>query len=524
MKTRSLHRLLPAALGLLLVLPSLGVAAPAADHVLFSDPLNGSSVGQVTGGKFLPGGGWQPIDKFDRIQIELPVAARDGSVFEVEIRNLDVPKQRDDGENFLLGLREHPNLSGGGANVPHADYFMIFAGTKYPQFKLKYHTHGFSHQEDVYAPIATFDPTHTYKLRVEWAAGRLAVSFDGKVFYEQRTPDSDRFDRVKFIQLGYLKGTNENRSFSALRNGPIYSNVRITTAVAPAPRAPRDLIVPQHTPAAQLRWAPPANPAGLAHYLVFRDAQEIARVTGKTAYTDTPPHEAAFAYNVAAVYADGTRAFAAEPALVTRVERSLDAARGTAKIDGRLDEAGWKLSRRAARRLHGRPDNDVTFGALWDDTHLYLAAKVMDKSLVRDSVHPTDDDAVEFLIDGDNNGEAGKWDARVFDAHDCQILVRWGDDAVFARRGPVKGPLQQTPAAEAAAWPRAMAAIPGGYVVEVAIPWKTLGVAPATGRKVGFDVRVHDDDDGGAADAASGWLSESQTATFTLAYGDIVLK
>jgi hypothetical protein len=69
---------------------------------------------------------------------------------------------------------------------------------------------------------------------------------------------------------------------------------------------------------------------------------------------------------------------------------------------------------------------------------------------------------------------------------------------------------------------RQVTPIPGGYAVEVAVSWKSLGVNP--GADVGLDVRVHDDDDGGPADAAVGWVSESVSPVFTLAYGTLTTR
>lgn len=506
----------------LLVCPA--VRASAAIEI-FADPLAGGTRGVAHGGRFVPGGGWQPVEKFDRLIIELPVAARDGSAVEVDIRNFDVPNQRDDGENFILGLREHLELSGGGANVPHADYFLIYAGTKYPQFKLKYHTHGFSHQEGNYAPLKSFDPQRTYRLRVEWGMRRLAVSFDGEVFYEQTTPESDPFDRVKFIQLGYLRAPSERQAFGALR-GPIYSNVRVTTTRPAGPaRAPRDLIAPEQGTSITLRWQAPAEKAGLKEYRVFRDAVQIGRVAAEhTEYQETPSAEGRYTYTVAAVYEeDHAPVFAVEPAHVIVLERSLAAGWTAAPIllDGRLEESAWRLPRTAAKRLQGRPDNRVTFGALWDETHLYLAARVLDAARVRDSANPTDDDAVEFVIDGNNNGRPGAWGAHQFDEHDRQIILRWQDSGVFIKEG--RAPLRYFEDARRAPIRAAMAPISGGYTVEVAVPWTELRVAPEPGLSVGLDVRVHDDDHGGAREALQGWMSESLSSTFTLAYGDVVL-
>ncbi len=52
----------------------------------------------------------------------------------------------------------------------------------------------------------------------------------------------------------------------------------------------------------------------------------------------------------------------------------------------------------------------------------------------------------------------------------------------------------------------------GGYVMEIRIPWSTLGGAPAPGSFMGFDLHVNDDDGGGARDAKIAWQDASDNA------------
>ncbi len=43
--------------------------------------------------------------------------------------------------------------------------------------------------------------------------------------------------------------------------------------------------------------------------------------------------------------------------------------------------------------------------------------------------------------------------------------------------------------------------VTGGYNLEARIPWSTIGVTPAIGKQIGFDVSVDDDDNGGTRDS-----------------------
>jgi len=63
-----------------------------------------------------------------------------------------------------------------------------------------------------------------------------------------------------------------------------------------------------------------------------------------------------------------------------------------------------------------------------------------------------------------------------------------------------------------------------GYIVEVAIPWARLGgvTYPQTGRRIGFTVGLHDDDDGGSFDSYMIWEGYN-TQNFSTEWGDIQL-
>jgi len=54
----------------------------------------------------------------------------------------------------------------------------------------------------VYEPVETFDPVHTYRIRIEWDEKVFSVSIDGKRYYVQEAPRLDPMDRVKTIHTG----------------------------------------------------------------------------------------------------------------------------------------------------------------------------------------------------------------------------------------------------------------------------------------------------------------------------------
>lgn len=72
------------------------------------------------------------------------------------------------------------------------------------------------------------------------------------------------------------------------------------------------------------------------------------------------------------------------------------------RVDGRLEEADWRLVGRADASVIGRGNNRVAFGLLWDATALYVGVRVEDRELRHDSARAWEDDSVEVFIDGNH--------------------------------------------------------------------------------------------------------------------------
>ena len=173
-------------------------------------------------------------------------------------------------------------------------------------------------------------------------------------------------------------------------------------------------------------------------------------------------------------------------------------------IDGALDEAEWNLTTAATQLANGASDNTVTFGVLWDETYLYVGAKVLDNNLFNDSDNVFQDDAVEVFLDVNNNGGA-------YDFTDNQFIKGYSDTSLFISRASTGTILH--------AW----AAVDGGYSVELAIPWASLDVTPSDGLTIGFDVGNDDDDDGGNRDGLLVWSGDSFNFNNTSGFGEVVL-
>jgi uncharacterized protein YjdB len=179
---------------------------------------------------------------------------------------------------------------------------------------------------------------------------------------------------------------------------------------------------------------------------------------------------------------------------------------GAIAVNGSLTDAGWNVTRTFSKATVGSPNNTATFGVLWDNTNLYIGAKVLDAALHSDSPDPWEDDAVEIYIDANNNK------LTTYDGRDNQIIKNYNKSTVYTKLA-VTG-LQH-------GW----AAISGGYSIEVAIPWSQLGItAPAQGTTLGFDIGYDDDDNAGARDHQAVWNGTVNNYQNTSAFGSLRLN
>jgi hypothetical protein len=178
---------------------------------------------------------------------------------------------------------------------------------------------------------------------------------------------------------------------------------------------------------------------------------------------------------------------------------------GAITIDGVINEPAWKLNNSISKSVIGTPNNTVSFGALWDNNNLYIAAKVIDNTLNNDSPDPWNNDAIELFIDANNNK------LTTYDGYDNQFIKAWNSSTLFSKVA-VNG-VQH-------AW----AAISGGYSIEISIPWSQLGITPAAGRQIGFDMANDDDDNGGDRDAQAVWQGTINNYQNTSAFGTLALE
>ena len=194
-----------------------------------------------------------------------------------------------------------------------------------------------------------------------------------------------------------------------------------------------------------------------------------------------------------------------QTATVTVFKNEFTATKSTVTIDGNLESA-WNLSNTASKVVSGSGYNNTsTFGVLWDDNYLYIAASVQDNSLFNDSSNPWEDDGIEIYIDG-NNDKGG-----TYDLNDLQVIKEYSGTDLFTSR-TVTGVLH------------ANQTISGGYTIEVAIPWSALdNLSVGEGTEIGFSLGVNDDDNGTNRESQVVWAGTSSNYNNTNGFGVVIL-
>jgi hypothetical protein len=165
------------------------------------------------------------------------------------------------------------------------------------------------------------------------------------------------------------------------------------------------------------------------------------------------------------------------------------------KIDGQLNEWGNGRSITIQDKSQKSEANAV-IKTLWNNENLFIAFQVQDADLKAEQTvldHPELylDDMVEFLIDTQNNKDTC-WNEDDIIYHinllgqkkddrgtvECITNPKWNGDAEFAIQ--LKGTLNNA------------TDIDSGYMVEVRVSWKELGLIPVPGLKIGLNFAIGD--------------------------------
>lgn len=155
-----------------------------------------------------------------------------------------------------------------------------------------------------------------------------------------------------------------------------------------------------------------------------------------------------------------------------RARRDVRRAATAPVIDGRLDDRAWASPPAARTSLSkkvgaGKPASRASYDLAWDDEALYLAAWVSDPT-PQSRTNPPASDHIAVVVDADREAQHTGWE------DDIVLRQTWNEPAVT--RG-VR---------------RASSRSPGGYTVEMAIPWSHIKARPRAGLEASFEIRNHD--------------------------------
>ena len=146
-------------------------------------------------------------------------------------------------------------------------------------------------------------------------------------------------------------------------------------------------------------------------------------------------------------------------------------------------------------------DFSASFKTLWDNQGLYLLVDVVDDKPINDSVEFWLDDSAEVFIDADNSK------SDVYGDKDYQYYFSWEGSRFTAASSQGESRHNKMEGVVGAANPTDK-----GYRFEIKFPWSSLGITPRPGTRIGLDVHVNDDDDGGDRDTKLMWHTENDIA------------
>jgi hypothetical protein len=175
--------------------------------------------------------------------------------------------------------------------------------------------------------------------------------------------------------------------------------------------------------------------------------------------------------------------------------------------DGIFSEPAWQGAwTPVTKSLDGQTaGTSAQFRTLWDNQYLYVGVTVIKNNLSNAASQVFNDDSVEVFLNSDDMlGPINQPD-------DFGFLFGWDNPVASERLGRTTGVLFST------------ATISGGYTVEAAIPWTTLGVTPSPGMTMGFDLGVYESDAGCRAGELM-WNGVFFNTVDSRAFGALVLS
>ncbi len=170
-------------------------------------------------------------------------------------------------------------------------------------------------------------------------------------------------------------------------------------------------------------------------------------------------------------------------------------------IDGTIDGlwggyAAFPLTKLSQGSISGPADLSATFQMTWNASNLFILVNVTDDILRNNGGSNWQKDALELLIDIGNNKST------TYGTSDFQYNFVYNDLTVYETQNNATSGVTFKQGAKT-----------GGYIMEISIPWSTLGGAPAAGSFMGFELGVDDNDNAGTTrDAKIAWSDATDNA------------
>ena len=176
----------------------------------------------------------------------------------------------------------------------------------------------------------------------------------------------------------------------------------------------------------------------------------------------------------------------------------------TVTVDGDFAADGWPGTLPVF--VGHKTETQVRGGFAYNDEFLFVGATVTDANVYTDSATPLDDDGVFVSLDATNKSADVPTQSivNITISADGRLLVREGSNGAWmAYTGATDG------------IKKAVKKRAGGYDVEVAIPWKLLGGKPALNTRIGYNLGLINDTNGGPADYTESIDSNRNAVPYT---------
>ncbi|WP_018344135.1 sugar-binding protein [Cytophaga aurantiaca] len=247
----------------------------------------------------------------------------------------------------------------------------------------------------------------------------------------------------------------------------------------------------------------------------FYNGTTLLGTDASSPYTYTITGAAAGNYAITAKATSALNAATTSTAINIQIAKPIYQTGSVPTIDGTID-ALWSnfnsvsIAKNNTGTVSSTADLSGNWKAAWDATNLYVLVQVTDDVKRNDAgTDVYNDDGVEVYIDMGNSKST------TYGTNDQQYTFRWNDaTAAYEINGHSVTGITKSITNTAT-----------GYIVEVRIPWSTMGGTASVNAIEGFEVMISDDDDGAARDGKLAWAaSTDDTWSNPSLMGTVILK